>query len=225
MVKEGTPEKAAENHAKLLAAFVKGIKQGNPDAKVFQDVPGNMLPSGGIAETDHLLAETNRLGVKFDMIGIHPYRDSPESPDLDADTVLLFSMLKRRGYENVTVFWPEMMHYGPYNIPKWRVDSSSAWSWRRRGPLSYDMGWTEKISAAWRARSWLVALKYQDRVTCAMSAATSNSFEMDLELTPFANQKISNTLGRLLGNAYFRKDVRFAPISAPTSLKTNCEDR
>ena len=109
------------------------------------------------------------------------------------------------------MFWPEMMHYGPYDIPKWSVDSSSAWSWRRRGPLSYDMGWTEKISAAWRARSWLVALKYQDRVTCAMSAASSNSFEMDLELTPFANQKISNTLGRLLGNAYFKKDVRFAP--------------
>ena len=54
-----------------------------------------MLPSGGIAETDHLLAETNKLGVKFDMIGIHPYRDTPESPDLDADTVLLFKMLKK----------------------------------------------------------------------------------------------------------------------------------
>jgi hypothetical protein len=209
--KEGTPEKAAENHSRILAAFVKGIKQGNPDSKVFQDVPGNMMPSGGIAETDHLLAATNRLGIKFDMIGIHPYRDTPESPDLDSDTLVLFEMLKRRGYENVPVFWPEMMHYGPYDIPKWSVDSSSAWSWRRRGPLSYDMGWTEKISAAWRARSWLVALKYQDRVTCSMSAASSNSFEMDLELTPFANQKISNTLGRLLGNAYFKEDVRFAP--------------
>jgi len=208
---EGTPEKAAENHAKILAAFVKGIRQGNPDAKVFQDVPGNMMPSGGMAETDRLLAETNKLGVKFDMIGIHPYRDTPESPDLDADTLLLFKILKKRGYDNVPVFWPEMMHWGPYDIPKWSVDSSSAWSWRRRGPMSYDMGWTEKMSAAWRARAWLVALKYQDRITCAMSAAASNSFDMDLDLTPYANQKISNTLGRLLGNAYFKKDVRFAP--------------
>ncbi len=209
--KEGTPERAAEVHAKIIAAFVKGIKQGNPDAKVFQDVPGNMMPSGGIAETDHLLAATNKLGVKFDMIGIHPYRDTPESPDLDSDTVVLFEMLKKRGYDNVPVFWPEMMHYGPYDIPKWSVDSSSAWSWRRRGPMSYDMGWTEKITAAWRARSWLVALKYQDRVTCALSAASGNSFDMDLNLTPYANQKISNTLGRLLGDAYFKKDVRFAP--------------
>ena len=92
--KEGTPEKAAEIHAKLLAAFAKGVKRGNPEAKVFQDVPGNMMPSGGIAETGRLLAETNKLGVTFDMIGIHPYRDSPKSPDLDSDTMSLFELLR-----------------------------------------------------------------------------------------------------------------------------------
>jgi cellulose/xylan binding protein with CBM9 domain len=34
---------------------------------------------------------------------------------------------------------------------------------------------------------------------------------MDAYLTPLALQKIPNTLGNLLGNAYFKQDIRFAP--------------
>jgi len=90
------------------------------------------------------------------------------------------------------VFWPEGMHYGPYTIPQWGIESASwlppaCWYY---GALSYDMGWTEKVSAAWRARSWLVALKHQDRIKSFMSAAHVNNFEMDIHLTPFATQKI-----------------------------------
>ncbi len=212
--KDGTPETASKNFAKVLKAFYQGVKEGNPAAKVFQDDPCNMSPDGGIAETDHLLAEVNKLGgVKFDMIGIHTYRNRPESPDLDADTQTLFKVLEKNGYGNTPVFWPEGMHYGPYTIPQWGIESArwlppGAWYY---GALSYDMGWTEKISAAWRARSWLVALKYQDRVKSFLSGAHINNFEMDMNMTPYATQKISNTLGHLLGDAYFRKDVRFAP--------------
>jgi hypothetical protein len=147
------------------------------------------------------------------MIGIHPYRLSPESPDLDADAQAFFKVLDKNGYAGTPVFWPEGMHYGPYTIPLWGIISASwgppnCWYY---GALSYDMGWTEKVSAAWRARTWLVALKYQDRVTAVLSSAFMNNFEMDLNMTPFATQKISNTLGRLLGDAYFKKDIRFAP--------------
>jgi hypothetical protein len=71
------------------------------------------------------------------------------------------------------------------------------------------MGWGERISAAYFARSWLVALKYQDRVK-AFNGWCSWLY-MDAYLTPMALQKIPNTLGMLLGNAVFKKDIRFAP--------------
>ena len=211
----GIPGVCTENeYAKLLKAFYLGVKEGNPRATVFQDAANNMEPQAGIAETGRLLTETNQQGgCKFDLIGIHTYRHRPESPDLDEDARALFKMLEKNGYNDTAVFWPEGMHYGPYAIPQWGISSAEwvppvFWCY---GALSYDMGWTEKISAAWRARSWLVALKYQDRVKSFQSGAFMNNSEMDLDLTPFATQKISNTLGRLLGDAYFKKDIRFAP--------------
>ena len=165
--KEKTPNACAKIHAQLLKAFVDGVKEGNPKAKVFQDDPCNMRPDGGIAETERLLRECNKLGVKFDVIGIHIYRFSPESPDLDSDTQAMLQMLKRVGYDNVPIFWPEGMHWGPFNIPQWGTDSST-WgeppvTWIA-SLLSYDMGATEKLSAAWYARSYLVMLKYGSRV-------------------------------------------------------------
>ena len=210
---DGDPKHAYRNFAIILKAFYQGVKQGNPDALVYQGSPSNMAPERGIAETGHMLSEVNKIGgVKFDWIGIHNYRKRPESPDLDADTQTLLTMLEKHGYEDTPVFWPEGMHWGPYTIPQWGIESASwrpphAWYY---GALSYDMGWTEKISAAWRARSWLVALKYQDRVKSSQSSGFRNNFAMDIQMTPFATQKISNTLGRLLGDAEFREDIRFA---------------
>ena len=213
--KEKTPEACAKIHAQLLKAFVDGVREGNPKAKVFQDDPYNMTPAGGIAETERLLRETNKLGVKFDVIAIHPYRKSPEDPDLDGDTKLLLQMLGRVGYDKVPVLWPEMMHWGPYDIPQWGTESSS-WhqqprTWRL-GPLSYDMGATERKSAAWYMRSWLVVLKYGDRILGATAGNTSNNCFMDLMLTPYAAQLVPNTLGNVLGDAVFKKDIRFAPF-------------
>jgi hypothetical protein len=212
--KDGSADHAYQNYAKILKAFYQGVKQGNPKALVYQDAPSNMSPERGIPETGRLLAEVNKLGgVKFDMIGIHTYRKSPENPDLDEDAQTLFKTLEKEGYKDTPVFWPEGMHYGPYTISRWGIESASwlppqCWYY---GTLSYDMGWSEKISAAWRARSWLIALKHQDRVKSLMSSAYINNLFMDLNNTPFATQKISNTLGRLLGDATFKKDVRFAP--------------
>lgn len=211
--KDGSYESAIKNYAKFSKAFYLGVKEGNPNAKVFPDSPCNMSPEGGIRDIGNVLAETNRLGgVKFEMLAAHTYRETPENPDLDADTQLLLKTLDENGYKDTPVLWGEGMHFGPYNIPQWGIKSGSwmppvCWVY---GPLSYGMGWTEKISAAWRARCWLVALKYQDRVISSMSGAVNNS-EMDLNMTPFATQKIPNTLGRLLGDAHFKKDVRFAP--------------
>ncbi len=211
----GSPEECAKIHAQLLKAFAEGVREGNPDAKIFQDDPCNMRTEGGIAETDRLLKECNKLGIKFDMIAIHPYRQSPESPDLDADARAFFKILEKNGYGTTTVSWPEMMHWGPFNIPQWGVISSTWGGVPRTWPgalLSYDMGWTEKLSAAWYARSYLVALKYSDRIVTATAGNTANNFAMDVMLTPYAAQLVPNTLGCLLGDSYFKKDIRFAPF-------------
>ena len=214
--KEATDEKATELHIRYIKAVVDGIRRGNPEAKIFQDAPCNMRPDGGIAETEKLLAECNKYGIKFDLIAIHPYRFSPESPDLDSDTQTLFKSLKKVGYgDNTPVMWPELMHWGPYNIPQWGTDASTWGSVPRTWPgwtLTYDISETEKRTAAWRARTWLVALKYADRITTATSGAGLNNFSFDENLTPYATQMIFNTLGNVLGDCRFKKDIRFAPF-------------
>ncbi len=211
--KSGTPEAAMESWAKMLGAFVRGVKAANPAAKVSQDVPSSMSLQGGIRETDMLLEKCNEMGIRFDVIGIHPYRYSPENPDLDQDAQAMLQMMARRGYADAPMFWPEMMNWGPYNIPQWNIRSSSwiAGSYWFTGALSYDLGQTEKLSAAWRARSWLVALKYADRVITSCSGAIANNAYLDYDLTPMASHIIPNTLGNLLGNADFKQDIRFAP--------------
>ena len=214
--KEGTEEEASRRHALYLKAVTEGIRRGNPEAKLFQDDPCNMRPEGGIAETAALLEECNKHGVRFDLLAIHPYRFSPESPDLDSDAQLMFKTVKEKGYgDDVKISWPEMMHWGPFNIPQWGTISSTWGNVPRTWPgwaVSYDIGATEKLSAAWRARSWLVALKYSDRIVTATSGGTNNNFHMDDELTPYLSSMMPNVLGHLLGDSKFEKDIRFAPF-------------
>ena len=207
-----TPRDKAHMHAQLLTAFAAGVKDADPKAEVLQDAPCNMSPEGGIAETDLLLQECGKLGLKFDIIAIHPYRFSPEAPDLDADTVALFKMLKKNGYDRdkVTVLWSEMMHWGPFDFPSWNVKASSWGSQRWFGYLlSYDMGWTEKRTAAWFMRAFLVGLKFNIPAT---AGCMYNNFAMDVMMTPYASQLAANTLGNLLGDSVFKADIRFAPF-------------
>ena len=209
-----TDRDVARSIALLLKPFVEGVREANPQAKVFQDCPANMSPHSGIAETDLLLEECNKLGVRFDVICIHPYRYNPENPDTDADAQTFFAMLKKRGYDKTTVIWPEGMHWGPFDIPQWGIVSSS-WvgtppTWT--GSISYDMGWTEKKSAAWYARAWLVGLKYGDRVLGFTAGNNNNNSFLDWQRTPYAAQLIPNTLCCILGDAKFKKDIRVMPF-------------
>ena len=214
--KGDTKQDSLRKLAQLLKAFAEGVREGNPKAKIFQDDPWNMAPRSGIEETDQLLEECSKIGLRFDVIAIHTYRRSPEDPDTDSDAQTLLDMLEKRGYGKTPVIWPEGMHWGPFDIPQWGTVSSSCDSephtWRGR-LLSYDMGWTEKKSAAWYMRSWLVALKYADRVRGATAGNTGNNCYMDYQLTPYASQLMPNTLCAILGDAKFRKDVRFVPYT------------
>ena len=209
------PQEAAQKLALIQKAFAEAVREVHPGARIMQGSPCNMSPTGGIADTDRLLAECNKLGVKFDIIGFHPYRATPENPDLDADVQRVFAMLRKNGYPDTTpLYWGEMMHWGPYEIPQWGTKSAS-WrgtpvTWIGNTTISYDIGKTEYLSAAWRARAWLVALKYADRIITANSGNTNN-FSVDFYQTPRASQLVSNTLANLLGDSVFRKDIRFAP--------------
>lgn len=202
-----------KSFANLQIAFYKAVKKANPKLEVYNGDPCNIYPEGGTKRLRKILTEINGR-IKYDALAIHSYL--PEGPySLEANMEAFFDMAKEFGYIKTRTFYPEGMHYGPYNIPQWRIVSAS-WGPPRTwyyGTLSYDMGWTEKLSAAWFARSWLVCMKFMDRVISADSAAcnmTSN-FHLDAKLTPRAYQKIPNTLGNLLGNSKFLEDASFAP--------------
>jgi len=199
-----------KDFAKLEIAFYKGVKRFDPNKKAYLGGSCNMEPRNGTYYVDMYLAAVNGA-VKFDGFTIHPYRTTPENPDLDDDAAVFLAMLDKHGYKGAPVYWDEGIYYTYYNIPAWGLDphkgcSSDHYS---AGCPSYHMGWGERISAAYFARSWLVALKYQDRVKAFNGWC--GWMDMDAYLTPLALQKIPNTLGNLLGNAVFKKDIRFAP--------------
>ena len=201
------------DYARLLIASYKGIKRANPAKKVFLGGSCNMEPRTGTRFVDEYLTAVAKADktVKFDGVTIHPYRTTPENPDLDSDAKVFFDMLDRHGYKDVPVYWEEGIFYPCFNIPEWGLTPHKGCSSNhaRMGAVSYHMGWGERMSAAYSARSWLVALKYQDRVK--MFIEMSNEGALDSDLTPYARQLVPNTLGNLLGDAVFRKDIRFAP--------------
>ena len=121
-------------------------------------------------------------------------------------------MLDRNGYRNWSVSLTEGGNYCPFDVPEEGISPyvmHSANSWYM-GPLSYHYGRSERISAAFIARNWLVALKYQNRVTCMMDWMTPSRY-VDVDFTPRPYDKIPNTLGRLLGNASFDRDIPCPP--------------
>jgi len=202
-----------KDFAKLEIAFYKGVKRFDPNKKAYLGGSCNMQPQNGTRFVDQYLEAANEVNgkIKFDGVTIHPYRTMPENPDLDDDAAVFFAMLDKHGYKAAPVYWDEGIYYTYYNIPEWGLDPHKGCSTDHysAGCPSYHMGWGERISAAYFARSWLVALKYQDRVK-AFNGWCGWMY-MDAYLTPLALQKIPNTLGMLLGNAVFKKDIRFAP--------------
>ncbi len=200
--------------ARLHLAAFRGVKKFNPEIKFMATGgPCNMGVGNGILWLDRYLTAVEKIApeVRFDVAGIHPYRRLPEDPDLDYEMTEFFKMLAKHGYSDIPVIFNEGIYFTNYIIPAWGLSAHKGCSadHYRAGTPSYHMGWGERISAAYWARSWLVGFKYQDRVKCFDGHYGWNY--MDTNLTPFAVQKIPNTLGRMLGNAYFKKDIRFAP--------------
>ena len=209
-------ESVPDAFAKFLIATNQGIKAGNPNAKVLiEGGPWNMDPTSGTMWVQRYIQDTKRINpsVLFDGAACHTYRNFPENPDLDSDLAAFLAMLDLNGCSNWSVYLTEGGNYCPFDIPEQGISPyvmHSANSWYM-GPLSYHSGRSERISAAFSARNWLVALKYQNRVACMNDWMTPSRFT-DVDFTSRFYEKIPNTLGRLLGNASYVKDIpSFAP--------------
>lgn len=204
-----------DSFCKFLLATLRGIKKGNPDARVLiTGGPWNMSPTLGVKWLESYIRKTRELDpdARFDGCAIHIYRRQPENPDLDAEAAALLEMLDRNGVDDWPVYWNEGLNYFEYNLPILGATPYQGNSVKNfHGTLSYDLGRAERISVAFRARSWLVALKYHDRVKAVRDFAGEQRMYLDHDLTAGAAQKVINTLGRILGNATFHRDIRFAP--------------
>ena len=207
-------ESVPDAFAKFLIATNQGIKAGNPNAKVLIEGGPWKLDAESTGWVERYIQDTKRINpnVNFDGASAHHYRNFPENPDLDADVAYFLAMLDRNGCSS----WPFQINEGgnylPFNIPElsmspYVVQSGNSWY---MGPVSYHSGRSERISAAFSARNWLVALKYQNRVTCMEDFMTPSRLT-DADFTSRFYEKIPNTLGRLLGNASFVQDIPFAP--------------
>lgn len=199
---------------RTLAAAARGIRRGNPQAIVISPDPSNMYPGAGIRWMDHFMTAYDQYvqetGQPFlDIVAIHPYRPRPEEPDLDSDTDSLLTMLDSHGFQG-DVWFTEGMLYPRYHLPAYQsmvfhfanvIDSC------RIGSLSYDLGLGERISAAYTARSRIIALKHGQRVKMFCDEAVPLTFLCDYDMTPAAATYAHNTVAGLLGNADYRQDI------------------
>ena len=209
-------DKAFRSYVKLNLAALEAIKEVDPTLEMIGgQIPCNTSPTG-VPLVERFLKTAAEIapGKRYDCFAIHTYRERPENPDLDADITRLRYSMKHYGYDDRTMLLlPEGGQYNLYGIPAWKL-YIAMWnginSWRY-GAVSYEMGWTEKMVAGLHARHWLTLLKIPNTSFATIAAVSGNIFAMDLALTPFATQKAVNTMGRLLGDASFAKDIRIAP--------------
>ncbi len=185
-----------------IAALSAGIKQANANAKVMTNDPSNMSPTAGINYIDKLLEYG--AGSFCDIVAIHPYRQQPESPDIDADFATLMSKLTENSFTG-DVWLTEGVYYNNYILPNLGLNTHVGCSTDsyRAGDFSYDMGWGERMSAAYTARSYLAAMKYGDRVKLFVDWGMTTNSMLDYDLTATGATFAVNTLVHTLGNAVY----------------------
>lgn len=210
---EGPGEvKDDEHYIDLYMAYREAVKSVYPDALVYEAGEANISPLNGTARYDQILSRMEGRTVT-DFASGHTY--DKDIRRIYGNFRTFVDMLSRhKGYENCRIALAGGMHFYAYNIPSWNFEQI-CWNgegWRGTAP-SYDLGWSEKISAAYYARCWLIYLMEFERVWCVTSSAQNvNNFRMDYSLSPRAFQKIPNTLGVLLGNPKkFLGNFTFAP--------------
>jgi hypothetical protein len=194
-----------EEMATGFAAAYRGIKRANPRAQVISPDPCNMYARARNWMDRYLRAG----GLKtFDILAVHTYRGTPEDPDMDTDARRFLELVDAHGFKG-PVWWTEGIYYAPYTISELGLTTYKGCSsdFYRGGPLSYDLGRSERITAAWSARSFLVGLKYHRRVDMNVDWSGGKYYFMDMHMTMRPVMFAVNTLGNILGNAVYRQDV------------------
>jgi hypothetical protein len=201
-----------EDDMKAIVKYVemlsKGAKRLNPENLVITPDPANMYPQYGAKYIDLFLQYGG--GEFCDIIGIHPYRGRPESPDLDKDIDSFLKMLDRH---NVTkdVWFTEGIYHCNYVLPPYSLNAHAGCSSDhfRTGNFSYHIGWGEKISFAYTIRSWIMELKYGDRVKMSVDWVFGQYCVLDYDLTPAVKSFAPNTLKQLICMADYKNDLGF----------------
>ena len=201
-------EEAMKTMVEYVGALSRGAKKFNPKNLVITPDPANMYPKAGIKYIDLFLKYGG--GKYCDIIGIHPYRGRPEEPDLDHDIAALLKMLKRHNVKK-DVWFTEGIYHCNYVLPPYKLNSHRGCSSDhfRTGDFSYHIGWGEKIAFAYTMRSWIITLKYGDRVKMSVDWVYGRYSVLDHELTPTVKAFAPNTLKHLLCMADFKNDLGF----------------
>ncbi|MBO4633572.1 MAG: hypothetical protein J5858_16780, partial [Lentisphaeria bacterium] len=198
----------------LVNAFFEAVREVYPNAKVAEGGGMNMHPHDGIRQVDVFLDRFIKRGFrKPDYLIGHPYCGEGGITPVFSNFKALLEVADKHGMSGCKLAFPEGMHFYPYNIPEWGCKFMSAEQWRLRGSFSYDLGWTERLGAAYICRFYLVHLTEFNRVECLTSAIrNTNNFILDVDFVPRATQKVTNTLGVLLPHPKrYIGDFTFAP--------------
>lgn len=201
-------EEDMKTMVKYVEMLSKGAKKVNPNNLIITPDPANMYPQYGAKYIDLFLKYG---GGKFcDIIGIHPYRGRPEEPDLDKDIASFLKMLDRHKVKK-DVWFTEGIYHCNYVLPPYSLNAHAGCSSDhfRTGNFSYHIGWGEKISFAYTIRSWIMTLKYADRVKMSVDWVFGQYCALDYDLTPMVKAFAPNTLKHLLCMADYKNDLGF----------------
>ena len=201
------------HYVDLILAVREGVKKVYPEALFGEGGPYNMTIGVGIKEIDDMLT---RLQGKMPIEIVHTHTYTHDVPAIERNFKALVDVVENKhGLKGMKYYFGEGMHWGPYQVLEWGLESLNwdARGWNTAVPFSYDMGWTEKLGAAWFMRSWLFFMTKLNQVISSSSSmyARAGTFDVDVQMRPRLGQKVPNTLSMLLGNAKdFVKDVSFA---------------
>lgn len=197
-----------KGYARLLVAFHRGIKRGNPKAIV--------MPSGGTSGYGKLRGKDAIEGylastpeIKWDAIAIHPYGSVDGTlgmDDLDESLQMLSDSIAKFGYGPET---PIYLNEGGGGSPALWGDGPD-WSYIGGQP-SYDQGLHEFLHACLMAREYIICLKYWPRLAHFNTWQDDSRVIVDHNLTPTSAMLGINTLGHLLAKPSFLADIRPAP--------------
>ncbi len=186
-------------------AMIRGARRASKTVKIIGMGPTNLYYSGGLREI-MVWSKAGLLNL-IDIVSAHPYRQRPDHPDLDRDIKRLMDYLKQQDFKG-NVWFTEGLNFRPYfNLARYGINivGTTGNNFWRCGNISYDVGYGEKMAAAYITRMLVMALKYN--VKSFDDNYNWHIFDAarQLRLTCWGG----NTLLNLLGDAEFVKDIDF----------------